>query len=46
MVIETFYHLGLFPLGLRVLDDFRSLCCMKEFGDGFEGVIFPRLLTS
>ena len=26
--------LGLLPLGLRVLDDFRSLCCMKEFGDG------------
>ena len=38
--------LGLLPLGLRVLDDFRSLCCMKEFGDGFDGVIFPRLLIS
>ena len=35
--------MGLFPLGLRVLDDFRSFCCMKEFGDGFDGVTFPRL---
>ena len=25
--------LGLFPLGLRVLDAFLSFCCMKEFGD-------------
>ena len=38
--------LGLLPLGLRVLDDFRSFCCMKEFGDGFDGVTFPRLLIS
>ena len=38
--------LGLLPLGLRVLDAFLSLCCMKEFGDGFDCVIFPRLLIS
>ena len=38
--------LGLFPLGLRVLDAFRSFCCMKEFGDGFDSVTFPRLLIS
>ena len=36
--------LGLFPLGLRVLDGFRSFCRMKEFGDGFDGVIFPTLI--
>ena len=36
--------LGLLPLGLRVLDDFRSFCCMKEFGDGFDGVTFPMLI--
>ena len=38
--------LGLLPLGLRVLDVFRSSCCMKEFGDVFDCVIFPRLLIS
>ena len=38
--------LGLLPLGLRVLDAFLSFCCMKEFGDGFDCVIFPRLLIS
>ena len=38
--------LGLVPLGLRVLDDFRSFCCMKECGDGFDGVTFPRLFKS
>ena len=38
--------LGLLPLGLGVLDAFRSLCCMKEFGDGFDGELFPRLLIS
>ena len=38
--------LGLMPLGLRVLDGFRSLCCMKEFGDAFDGELLPRLLTS
>ena len=38
--------LGLFPLGLRVLDAFHSFCCMKEFGDVFDCVIFPRLLIS
>ena len=37
---------GLLPLGLLVLDDFRSFCCMKEFGDICDCVIFPRLLTS
>ena len=42
---ETFYH-GLFPVGLRVLDVFLSLCCMKEFGDGFGCVIFARLWIS
>ena len=45
MAIETFFHWD-FPLGLRVFDDFRSFCCMKEFGDGFGCVIFARLLTS
>ena len=35
--------LGLLPLGLRVLDVFCSFCCMKEFGDGFDGVIFSTL---
>ena len=35
--------LGLLPLGLRVLDAFLSFCCMKEFGDVFDCVIFPRL---
>ena len=35
--------LGLLPLGLRVLDTFRSLCCMKEWRDGFDGELFPRL---
>ena len=43
--IETFHHWDL-PLGLRVLDGFRSFCCMKEFGHGFGCVIFARLLTS
>ena len=38
--------LVLFPLGLRVLHDFRSFCCMKEFGDGSDGVTFPRLFIS
>ena len=38
--------LGLLLLGLRVLDAFLSFCCMKEFGDVFGCVIFPRLLTS
>ena len=32
--------LRLLPLGLRVLDAFRSLCCMKQFGDVFDCVIF------
>ena len=38
--------LGLLPLGLRVLDGYRSFCRMKGFGDGFDGVTFPRLSTS
>ena len=29
-------------LGFRDLDAFLSFCCMKEFGDGFDCVIFPR----
>ena len=44
--IVTFYHWDSLPLGLRVLDDFRSLCCMKEFGDGFDGELFPHLFIS
>ena len=43
--IDTFYHSG-FSLRLRVPDAFRSLCCMKEFGDGFGCVTFPRFLIS
>ena len=35
--------LGLFPLGLRVLDAFRSFCCMKEW-DGFGWWTFPTLI--
>ena len=45
MAIETFHHWDS-PLGPRVLEAFLSFCCMKEFGDGFDGVIFPRLLIS
>ena len=36
--------LGLLPLGLRVLDDFRSFCRMKQFGDGFDGELFSTLI--
>ena len=36
--------LELLLLELRVLDDFRSLCCMKEFGDGFDDVTFSTLM--
>ena len=43
--IATLYHSDL-PLGLRVLDGFRSLCCVKEFWDGFDGELFPRLYIS
>ena len=46
MAIETFFHLGFFPLGLRVLDTFLSFCCMKELGDGFGCVDFARLFIS
>ena len=38
--------LGLLPLELRVLDAFGSFRCMKEFGDGFDGELFPRLSMS
>ena len=37
--------LELLPLGLVVLDAF-SFCCMKEFGDGVDGVTCPRLSIS
>ena len=37
--------LGLFPLGLRVLDEFLSLCCMKEFGDGIRLCHFCTLVN-
>ena len=40
------FPLGLFPLGLRVLDVFFTLCCVEEFGDEFGGFIFARLLIS
>ena len=42
MAMETFFHWDC-PLGLRVLDAFLSLCCMKEFGDGF-GCHFSTLI--
>ena len=35
---------GILFLGFRVLDVFLSFCCMKEFGDGFDGVIFFTLI--
>ena len=38
--------LGLLPLGLRVLDGFRSLCRMKEFGDEFGCLGYARLFIS
>ena len=44
MAIETFYHWDSLPLGLRVLDGFRSLCRMKEFGDGFDWCNFSTLI--
>ena len=44
--LNSHCQLGLLPLGLLVLDDFRSFCRMKEFGDGFDGELFPRLFTS
>ena len=33
-------NMGLLPLGLRVPEAFLSLCCMKEYGDGFGSFIF------
>ena len=44
--IETFHQLGLLPLGLRVLDTFLSFCRMKELGDAFGCVTFPRFFIS
>ena len=44
--IETFYHWGAFSWDFGFSMLFLSFCCMIEFGDGFDGVIFPRLLTS
>ena len=44
--VETFFHLGLFPLGLLVLDAFLTFCRMKEFGEGFGCVDFAHLLIS
>ena len=38
--------LGLLPLGLRVFDAFRSICCIKELGEGFGGVDFAPLSLS
>ena len=43
--IETFYHWD-FPLGLRVLDAFFTLCRVEELGEGFGCVDFARLLIS
>ena len=45
-VHRNILRLGLLPLGLRVLDAFCSFCYMKEFGDVFDCVLFPRLLIS
>ena len=44
--IETFYHWDfcLWDFGFSMA--FRSFCCMKEFGDGFDGELFPRLSIS
>ena len=44
--IEPFSHLGLLPLGLRVLDTFLSFCRVEELGEGFGCVVFARLLIS
>ena len=38
--------LGLFPLGLRVLDAFLSFCRVEGLGEGFGCVDFARLLIS
>ena len=43
---RPFYRCDCLPLGLRVLDGFRSLCRMKEFGDRFDVVTFPRLFIT
>ena len=37
--IATYNHSD-FHSGTSVLDGFRSLCCMKEYWDGFDGVTF------
>ena len=36
--------LGLFPLGLRVLDAFLSFCRVEELGEGFGCVVFCTLI--
>ena len=38
--------LGLFPLGLLVLDAFLTLCCVEDPGEGFGCVDFARLSIS
>ena len=42
MANDTFFHLGLLPLGLLVLDAFLSLCRVEELGEGFGCVVFAR----
>ena len=44
--IETFFPLGLLPLGLLVPDAFFTLCCVEDLGERFGCVIFARLLIS
>ena len=43
--IETFYHWDFFLWDFVVLDAFLSLCCMKEFEDGFGCIIFCTLVN-
>ena len=44
--IATFYHSDFYLWDFGSLDGFRSFCCMKEFWDGFDGELFPRLSIS
>ena len=46
MAIETLFHWDSFFCDFGFSTHFGSICCMKEFGDGFDCVIFPRLLIS
>ena len=46
MAIDAYHHLDFLPMGLRVFDAFFSSGCMKEFGNGFDCVIFALLLIS